>query len=146
MPRIRVTFLVLAAGALLPGLAMAAYHTGTYRGRTAQRLAISFVAGTRSVTRLTYAVRYRCSTGRSYTGSPLRDSTGYAVHAGRFGGRSRSPSGATVSEVHGRLSSRSASGTVRRTIRIDTVHQRPDPAGDETCDSGRVRFTARRGR
>ena len=121
---------------------MAAYHSGPYRGRTSQRLGISFAAGSRAVTGLTYAVHYTCSTGRSYTGAALRDSDRYAIRAGRFGGRSRSASGATVSEVHGRLSGRSASGTVRRTIRIDTVHQRPDPAGDELCDSGRLRFTA----
>jgi len=142
MPRIRIALIVAATAALLPAVAIAAYHTGPYRGRTAQRLAISFAAGPHAVTGLTYAVHYTCSTGRSYTGTPLRDSTAYAIRAGRFGGRTRSASGATVSEVHGRLSSRSASGTVRRTVRIDTVNQRPDPAGDETCDSGRVHFTA----
>ena len=138
--------LVAAVALLGAGAALAAYRTGSYAGRTAQRLSITFHAGTRSVTGLTYAVRYRCSTGRRFTGSPLRDSLAYRIRYDRFGGTSRSPSGATRSEVHGTLYRSTATGTVRRTIRINTLLHRPDLAGDERCDSGTVSFTAHRPR
>ena len=59
--RIRKGLVALVAAVTLvgTGAALAAYRTGSYTGRTAQRLSITFHAGTRSVTGLTYAVRYQ---------------------------------------------------------------------------------------
>ena len=142
MRTIRLAVLTVSALALLSGVALASFRTGPYHGKTAQRLVISFVVHRHTVTRLTYAVRYRCSTGIRYTGSELLDTTVFRIRNGRFGGRSQSPSGATKSEIHAQLGGSSATGIVRRTIRINTVTNRPDPAGNELCDSGRVRFSA----
>jgi DNA-binding beta-propeller fold protein YncE len=129
--------------AIGPAAASAVHATGVYTGSTEQLIGIEFVAGRHAVRDLTYAVRYHCSTGRSYYGNPLRNGARYPIREGRFHARWTSAGGATVSEVHGRLRGTRARGTVRRTIRIDTAEQRPDPQGDELCDSGVVPFHAR---
>jgi hypothetical protein len=123
--------------------ALAKHVTGTYTGSTAQRIGIEFVAGKRALRGLTYAVKYHCSTGRSYYGSPLEANGTYPIRAGRFHAYWASSSGATVSEVHAHIRGRRAWGTVSRTIRIDTAEQQPDPQGDELCESGVMRFRAR---
>jgi hypothetical protein len=129
--------------ALASAPAFAGHATGAYRGSTAQRIGIDFVASEHAVRGVTYAVKYHCSTGRSYYGKPLVDRGTYPIREGRFDARWTSATGATVSEVHGRIRGRRARGTVSRTVRIDTVEQQPDPQGDELCESGVVRFRAR---
>jgi len=124
--------------------ALAKHVSGTYTGSTAQRIGIEFVAGKRALRDLTYAVKYHCSTGRSYYGNPLRARRRYPIRDGRFKLHWTSASGATVSSVHGRIRGKRAWGTLSRTIRIDTVEQQPDPEGDELCESGLVHFRARR--
>ena len=123
--------------------AFADHATGAYRGSTARRIGINFVAGEHAVRSFTYAVKYHCSTGRSYLGKPLVDGGRYPIREGRFDARWTSATGATVSEVHRRIRGRRARGTVSRTVRIDTVEQQPDLQGDELCESGVVRFRAR---
>ena len=130
--------------AVATGAASANHATGSYSGSTEQRIGIDFVAGRRAVWDLAYAVKYHCSTGRSYYGNPLRARRSYPIRDGRFKLHWTSASGATVSSVHGRIRGKRAWGTLSRTIRIDTVEQQPDPEGDELCESGLVHFRARR--
>ena len=130
--------------AVASATASANHATGAYSGSTEQLIGIDFVAGRRAVWDLAYAVRYHCSTGRSYYGNPLRARRRYPIRDGRFNLHWTSASGATVSDVHGRIRGKRAWGTVSRTIRIDTVEQQPDPEGDELCESGVVHFHARR--
>jgi hypothetical protein len=136
---------ILTATALL-GTAVpvqARFTTGSYQGSTAQEIGISFFAGKRAVRNVSYAVRYRCSTGRSYYGRLLEDTSLYPIRGGHFGGDWSSDTGATNSEIHGRLRGKRARGWVRRTIQVDSAAQEPDPEGDELCDSGVLRFRAR---
>jgi hypothetical protein len=129
--------------ALAPGPALAKHVTGTYRGSTSQRIGIEFVAGKHAVRAVTYAVKYHCSSGRSYYGNPLESSGRYRIRSGRFHAHWASTSGATISDVRGHIRGRRAWGTVSRTIRIDSAEQQPDPEGDELCESGVLHFRAR---
>lgn len=152
--RVAVAALIVAGLAVgAPALAQsvrasaAAGGKRTYKGKTAQGLAVKLAKPTRGGRRFTYQATMACSDGTTFTDLPFVDLVKIRKH-GRFSSRFKSDGGATQTDVRGRIAGRRASGTVKINERYSSTPNSAgnfplDAHGSVTCRSGAVKWTAR---
>lgn len=134
--------LAVAAVALAPGAAHAAFKTGRYAGTTSQGAPVSFKASKRFVTNLRVGLAFACTDGDSYqqlfTGFPrIRLS-----RSGRFAAGFTSGDGASHLQIRGRLNLARGTGSVAAVEIFDTTNER-NPNGTVRC-VGSATFRVRR--
>jgi hypothetical protein len=143
-----LALVVLPAAAAKP-----AFEPGPYAGAVAVRgkPPLTFVATRTRVRRLSFdAQAVRCSDGRRGAinlPGPVAKRSARLRHA-RFDlryGRADHPAQAG-SRVAGRLRGKRASGTVRMVLRLNAATGAIDPAGTVVCDTGKLKWTAKRGK
>jgi hypothetical protein len=143
---VRVT--ILAALTLALGTAGAIARpaaNATYRGRSAQGIAVRLGSTGRDGRAFRYRARMRCSDGSTFLDAYFTDYV--RVRRGRFDSRVTTSAGAVKTVVTGTLLGARAHGTIRIVERYSEV---PDPNGDTplapdgaiVCDSGVVRWRA----
>jgi hypothetical protein len=152
-PSVGRALLVAVATGTLAATAVAAptvnYAHATYRGRTAQRIAVQ-LGPQRSFGRaFRYRARMSCSDGSKFLDSYFTDDV--VVRHNRFSTRVSSSGGAVLTKVTGTLKQDSAHGTIRIVERYSEI---PTPQGDTplsadgaiVCDSHTVGWQATAGR
>jgi hypothetical protein len=145
----RAALLVAVVAGTLAATAAAApavnYAHATYRGRTAQGIAVQ-LGPQRSFGRaFRYRARMSCSDGSKFLDSYFTDDI--TVRHNRFSTRVSSSGGAVITKVTGTLQQNRAHGTVRIVERYSEI---PTPQGDTplsadgaiVCDSHAVRWNA----
>jgi hypothetical protein len=148
MPHQLVRVPILAALTLAVGAAGALGRIApgaTYRGRTAQGIAVRLGPAGRGGRAFRYRARMRCSDRSTFLDVYFTDYV--QVRRGRFGSRVTSSGGAVKTAVTGALRGATARGTVRI---IERYSELPDAHGDTplapdgaiVCDSGIVRWRA----
>jgi hypothetical protein len=138
-----VAALTLAVGAA--GASARSAGSATYRGRSAQGIAIRLGPAGRDGRAFRYRARMRCSDGSTFLDAYFTDYV--RVRRGRFDSRVTTSAGAVKTAVAGTLLGVRARGTVRIVERYSEV---PDANGDTplapdgaiVCDSGVVRWRA----
>jgi hypothetical protein len=144
----RALLVAVAAGTLAASAVAAPavdYARATYRGRTAQHIAVQ-LGPQRSFGRaFRYRARMSCSDGSKFLDSDFTDDV--VVRHNRFSTRVSSSGGAVITKVTGTLKQNSAHGTIRIVERYSEI---PTPQGDTplsadgaiVCDSHTVRWQA----
>jgi len=145
---VTVVVAALAAASLVPAGPAGAAGAGTaYKGKSAQKLAVS-LSGPRSFGRtFSYRATMNCSDGTTFTDGTFADDVG--ISGRRFKDRYTSDKGAVRNQVAGVLHGSRASGTLRVIERFRATADAHgffplDPKGTVRCDSGQVRWTAKR--
>lgn len=121
----------------------------TYRGRTAQGIAIQLGPQRAFGRAFRYRARMSCSDGSTFLDSYFTDDV--RVRHGRFSNRVSSSGGAVLTSVGGTVHLTTARGTIRIVERYSEI---PNAQGDTplaadgaiVCDSHVVRWTATSGR
>jgi hypothetical protein len=149
MPIQRAVVLAVLATGTFAAAAIAAPTVsgpaGTYRGRTAQGIAVQLGPQRAFGRAFRYRARMRCSDGTTFLDSYFTDDV--RVRQGRFSSRVSSSGGAVLTRVKGTLHGSRALGTLRIVERYSEI---PDgqgntplsPSGAIVCDSHVVRWSA----
>jgi hypothetical protein len=144
-----ITTLVFAV--LGAGVAVAAYTSGTYSGRTtSQRGPISFKASQSRLTQLKVGVVWNCTDGDRFQ-SDLRGFPGQNIVRGNYNASFTGSNGASRYTNRGRLSRvrigprlvNQAKGTFTGR-RLYNTNDQLDPNGTITCTTGSLAYTIRR--
>jgi hypothetical protein len=142
----RISMLAALIGAVGAAGALARdAPNGTYRGRTAQGIAVRLAPAGRDVRAFRYRARMNCSDRSTFLDAYFTDYV--RVRQGRFDSRVSSSGGAVKTTVTGRLLGTTARGTIRI---VERYSELPDANGDTplapdgaiVCDSGLVRWRA----
>jgi hypothetical protein len=148
--RVIVVVLVATLVGAMATAAFGAVRAGRYGGKTVQDARVSFTV----LANKRFVVRYRlegavldCSNNDSiqlegFT-TPLSNRIPIRASTGRFSFGVESGDVSVGAEVTGTIRSPRAFGTIRMAARLNDQGEL-DPNGDITCDSGSVRWTARR--
>jgi hypothetical protein len=128
MRRVVLAVAVLAVCAVGAQAAFSPFTPGRYAGTSAQNFRVSFQAAGGNVTRFTYTARLPCSGGTALRSTNTLKTSQRISGAGRFSA-SRG-SGSSSFRMSGRVSGTRATGTLSER--------------DGTCNSGTIRWSARR--
>jgi heat shock protein HslJ len=148
---IRITALALAILAVSATAAMAQpfHDTGKYSGKTDHLVfshgeyragKISFKATQHRITNIRFEIRVECSNGQHFSGVAKHGGFLTIDEDGKYSGSATTNGGTGKDSIKGAIRDDRASGSVRRTIKLDTSGN--ESASGNTCTSGRVEFKA----
>jgi hypothetical protein len=143
----RVLIMGLLAALAVTSVALAA--SNTFKGKSKQGLAVSLGPLHRDGTRyFRYQAKMNCSDGTTFTDGVISDQV-IIRRSGRFSDSWSDSRGAFSTSVSGKISGKRASGRLRVKERFsdtpDSSGFTPtDPNGAVKCDSGSVKWSAKR--
>jgi hypothetical protein len=133
----------LALALLGATVALAAYESGTYAGKTTgQKLAISFKATQSRLSKLSLRVQFKCTDGEVFQ-TPLTDFEFQRIVDGRYDATYRGSTKASTYRHRGTISGRTATGSFTGTRRYNT-NDDLDPNGTIVCRTGLIRYAIKK--